>query len=74
MRDVTNKGVTLPEGDWPVSFEAVRLEQHLRFRALSARDKIQAMEDMAELVKQVHAVRRRAGLPVIDPKTGKVLK
>ena len=60
--------------DWRADFDSVRIDQMLRFRALPLRDKIQAMEDMAELVKHVHAVRRRAGLPVIDPKTGKVLK
>ncbi|HEY1075419.1 MAG TPA: hypothetical protein VGE51_01925 [Fontimonas sp.] len=32
-----------------MSFEAVRLHQHLRFRALPAVEKIRAMEDMAEL-------------------------
>lgn len=39
----------IPDGDWPMSFEAVRLHQHLRFRALPAVEKIRAMEDMAEL-------------------------
>lgn len=29
----------LPKGGWPLSFAAVRLEQHLRFRALPAREK-----------------------------------
>lgn len=52
--------VKLPDGDWPVSFAAVRLQQHLRFRALPARDKIQAMEDMAEVVKAAEAARERA--------------
>ena len=61
--EVASKSVKLLEGDWPVSFEAVRLEQHLRFRALPAREKIQVMENMAELVKHVHGVRRRAGEP-----------
>jgi hypothetical protein len=57
----------LPAGEWPVSFEAVSLEQHLRFRALSARDKVRALEGMIELVKAAHARRRASGLPVIDP-------
>jgi len=63
----------LPKGDWPLSFDAVRLEQHLRFRALPAREKIQALEDLAELVERVQRSRRAAGLPVIDPRTGKVV-
>jgi len=56
----------LPQGDWPVSFEAVRLHQHLRFRLLSARDKILALEGMIELVERVHAQRKAQGLPVIE--------
>lgn len=55
-----NKTLKLPEGDWPVSFEAVRLAQHLRFRALSAREKIQTMENMAEVVKAAEAARERS--------------
>lgn len=45
--------IELPEGDWPVSFEAVRLHQHLQFRALPLRKKIKAMEDMAEVVEAI---------------------
>ena len=56
---MTSKDIELPPGDWPVSFDAVRVAQHLRFRALSPREKIQAMEDMAELVAQL----RRQGGP-----------
>lgn len=67
------KTYRLPDGDWPVSFDAVRLAQHLRFRALPPREKIQAMEDMAEFVEHVHRLRRQAGLPVIDRKTGNVV-
>lgn len=55
-----NKTLKLPEGDWPVSFEAVRLAHNLRFRALTAREKIQAMENMAEVVKAAAAARERA--------------
>jgi hypothetical protein len=54
------KAVELPEGEWPVSFAAVRLAQHLRFRALPAREKIQAMEDMAEIVEAVRRARELA--------------
>ncbi|MGH8480959.1 MAG: hypothetical protein ACRES8_00685 [Nevskiaceae bacterium] len=56
----------LPAGDWPVSFDAVSLDQHLRFRALSAREKIRAIEGMIELVKVAHAQRKAKGLPVIE--------
>ncbi|MGH8528982.1 MAG: hypothetical protein ACRETN_03940 [Nevskiales bacterium] len=52
--------IKLPEGDWPVSFEAVRLHQMLEFRKWSLRDKIQAMEDMAELVEHFKRMRERA--------------
>jgi hypothetical protein len=55
-----------PAGDWPVSFEAVSLEQHLRFRALGAREKVRALEGMIELVRAAHDQRRARGLPVID--------
>ena len=55
------------EKPWPVSFEAVRLHQHLRFRALSAREKIQSMENGAELVKTLHARRTAAGKPNVKP-------
>jgi hypothetical protein len=61
----------LPAGQWPASFEAVSLEQHLRFRALGAREKIRALEGMIELVDAAHARRKAAGLPVID-RDGKV--
>lgn len=57
---MANKPVEMPDGDWPVSFEAVRLHQQLRFRALPLREKIQAMEDMAEIVKAAAAARERA--------------
>lgn len=50
----------LPEGDWPVSFEGVRLAQHLRFRAMTPRQKIQAMEDMAEFIAHMRRMRERA--------------
>jgi hypothetical protein len=49
-----------------VSFEAVSLEQHLRFRALGAREKVRALEGMIELVRAAHDQRRARGLPVID--------
>jgi hypothetical protein len=49
--------VHLPQGDWPVSFEAVRIHQHLAFRALHPREKIRAMEDMAEFVEAVRKSR-----------------
>ena len=50
---------SLPEGEWPVTFEAVSLQQHLRFRALSARQKIAALEDMESLGRMAEAARRK---------------
>jgi hypothetical protein len=55
------------EKAWPVSFEAVRLHQHLRFRALSAREKILAMQNGAELVKTLHARRAASTRPKGKP-------
>ncbi len=60
---MANKTVKLPDGDWLVSFEAVRLAQHLHFRALPPREKIQAMEDMAEIVKAAKTARERTRKP-----------
>ncbi|MFC4249927.1 hypothetical protein [Sinimarinibacterium flocculans] len=57
---MTNSDIELPPGDWPVSFDAVRVAQHLRFRALPQREKIQAMEDMAELVAHFRRQREAA--------------
>jgi hypothetical protein len=61
---VANRGIELPPGEWPVSFDAVRVAQHLRFRALPPREKIQAMEDMAELVAHL---RRQGGADASAP-------
>jgi hypothetical protein len=47
------------DADWRADFDSVRVDQMLRFRALSLREKIQAMEDMAELVAHF----RRQGGP-----------
>lgn len=52
-----------------MTFEAVSLDQHLRFRALPPREKIEALEHMAEFVDQVHAQRKARGLPVIEPES-----
>ena len=52
-------------------FDAVSLEQRLRFRALPPREKIRALEGMADLVDHMHAQRRAQGLPVIEPESRK---
>ena len=42
----------------PLTFEQVRLAQHLRFRSLTPRQKILALEDMQELgrlARQAHS-------------------
>lgn len=57
----------LPEGDWPVTFDAVSLQQYLRFRALPPAEKLRAMEDLATLADRIGAQRRARGLPVVDP-------
>ena len=49
-----------PGVDWKADFDSVRLHQMQQFRALPLRDKIQAMEDMAEIVKAAQAARERA--------------
>lgn len=56
--DIKKPDIRLPEGDWPVTFDAVSLAQHLRFRALSPRQKISALEDMEALVRMAAAARR----------------
>lgn len=45
--------------DWKADFESVRVQQMLDFRSWSLRDKFQAMEDMAEIVKAAQAARER---------------
>ncbi|GEM_PF-3362511 len=39
--------------DYPITFEDVRLAQHMRFRALSPAQKIAALEDMEKLAAMV---------------------
>lgn len=51
----------------PAGFEAVSLDQRLRFRALSPREKLRALEEMADFVDRAHAQRKAKGLPVIEP-------
>jgi len=46
--------------DWKADFESVRLQQMLQIRTLSLRQKLQAMEDMAELARAAAAARERA--------------
>lgn len=45
--------------DWIVSFEAVRLHQMREFRSWSLQRKIQAMEDMAELVAHFQRLKQQ---------------
>lgn len=53
--------ISYEDADWRADFDSVRIDQMLRFRAMSLREKIQAMEDMAELVE--HFRRQRASAP-----------
>lgn len=52
--------IEVPDADWRSDFDSVRLDQMLRFRALTLREKIQAMEDMAEIVEAARKARARA--------------
>lgn len=54
------KAIEYEDADWRADFDSVRVDQMLRFRALSLREKIQAMEDMAELVAHFRRQREAA--------------
>ena len=54
------KAIKYEDADWRADFDSVRVDQMLRFHALSLREKIQAMEDMAELVAHFRRQREAA--------------
>ncbi len=54
------KEIKYDAADWRADFDSVRMDQMLRFQALPLRDKIKAMEDMAEFVEHVKRIREQA--------------
>lgn len=58
--ETVQRKIKYEDADWRADFDTVRLDQMLRFRALPLRDKLQAMEDMAELVDQLKRMRERS--------------
>ena len=54
------KRIELTDEDWRADFDTVRMDQMLRFRDWPLRDKVQAMEDMAKIVRAAQAARARA--------------
>lgn len=48
------------DADWKADFESARLQQMLEFRSLTLREKLQAIEDMADLARAAGAARERA--------------
>jgi len=51
---VTRK-IEYDDEDWRADFDSVRVDQMRRFSELSFREKIQAMQDMAELAERLRA-------------------
>ena len=59
------------EMDWILTtWKGSRLQQHREFYKLSFRQKIQALEEMADHARATIAWRKANGLPYIDPCTG----
>jgi hypothetical protein len=57
------------EEDWKADFDSVRLQQMLDFRRRSPREKVQAMEDMAEIVEAARHARALAAQRRTDNNT-----
>lgn len=58
-----------PPGDWPAgSWEGARREELRRWRRMSLRERLLALEEMAARSRFFARPRRERGLPVIDPR------
>jgi hypothetical protein len=54
--------------DWEsCTFEGARLQNHLRFQALSFGEKLAVIEGMNEVALRIFEHRKRQGLPSIGP-------
>lgn len=59
------------EIDWSLcTWEGSRRAQHRAFLALSLRQKLEAVEEMADLARHFQEERRRKGLPYISLESG----
>jgi len=56
------------------TFEGAEREQLLRWKRLTVRQRLQALDEMCELARRSIARRKALGLPFIDPHTDKVVK
>lgn len=56
------------------TFEGAEREQLLRWRKLTVRQRLHALDELCELARRSLARRKAQGLPYIDPHTGKVVK
>jgi hypothetical protein len=61
--------------DWSLcTWEGSRHAQHKAFLALSLREKLEAVEEMADLARRFQEERKRKGLPYISLETGERLR
>lgn len=57
--------------DWSLTtWKGNRLQQHREFQALSFRQKLQVIEEMADFSRATMELRSKQGLAYIDPDTG----
>ncbi len=61
--------------DWSLcTWEGARREQHRRYNQLSFRKKMESLEEMCDLGRRFLEIRKKKGLPYIDPYTGEVVR
>jgi hypothetical protein len=56
------------------TFEGAEREQLLRWKKLTVRQRLHALDELCELARRSLARRKAEGRPYIDPHTGKLVK